>query len=104
MFRTLVCLGCFSMLALVGCDSNPKEKEIKIQVDATGEAKAILKRYAAGSKPGSEVTGFKNVVAEVRKVDAAKADILEKGLDEIEKNPANAKTKATELLKQLGWS
>ena len=103
MLRTLVCFGCLSILA-IGCDGKPKEQEIKIQADATGEAKAILKRYAGGAKPGSEVTGFKNVVAEVRKVDASKADILEKGLAEIEKNPTTAKAKATELLKQLGWS
>jgi len=69
--------------------------------DPMVEAKAVLTRYVNGSPVTSEAEGFSNLAQRVKEKDPAKGEILDKGLGEIKANPASAKAKATELLKQL---
>jgi hypothetical protein len=49
----------------------------------------------------SEAESFPDLVKRVKEKDAAKGDLLEKGLNEIKANPAVARPRATELLKKL---
>jgi hypothetical protein len=88
--------------AAVGCGH--KEEPIEIKTDGVTQAKQLLQAYAKGQRLGSESTSYEYHVKQVREVDPAKADILEKGLAEIAKTsgPATA-AKAKELLKKLGW-
>ena len=101
--------GClFAGLALataaMGCGCSPQEKSIEIKPsnDPLLQARAVLERYAAGQPLSSEVSTFPQLIADVRKADPARADILEKGLAEIQKAPANSRpAKAKELLAKL---
>lgn len=87
----------------VGCNSGtPKIETVQApEADPLAEAKAMLTNYANGMPVTSEAEGFPQLVERVKKKDAAKADLLEKGLNQIKQNPGTAKAKASELLKQL---
>lgn len=62
----------------------------------------ILQRYAEGQALGSEVTSFPKLVEDVRAVDPARADILEKGLQEVQQSDSSALPgKAKKLLEQI---
>jgi len=65
------------------------------------QAKIFLKRYADGAPMTSEVSAFPQIVEEVRKADPAKADLLQKGFDDMKKSPSSLKAKAKELLSKL---
>ena len=83
-------------------DEKPKVEKVEAPVaDPLVEAKAILNNYANGMPVTSEAESFPELVSRVKEKDAAKGAILEKGLAEIKTNPASAKAKATDLLKQL---
>jgi hypothetical protein len=69
--------------------------------DPLAEAKTILNNYAKGRPVTSEAESFPDLAKRVKEKDAAKGELLEKGLQAIKDNPASAQTKATELLKQL---
>lgn len=87
-----------------GCGKGVKEEEIKVDAanDPLNEPRAILKRYGEGQALGSEVASFPKMVADVRKVDAARADVLEKGLEEIKKAAPSARAAlAKDLHKKL---
>lgn len=86
-----------------GCNSGtPKIETVQApEADPLAEAKAILTNYANGMPVTSEAEGFPQLVERVKKKDAAKAVMLEKGLNQIKQNPSTAKSKAGELLKQL---
>ena len=88
---------------LLGCNpGTPKVETYDVAApDPLAEAKSILTNYSNGMPPTSEVESYPDLVKRVKEKDAAKGDILEKGLNEIKANPASAKAKATELLKQL---
>lgn len=91
----------FAILPL-GCTSGVKEEKIEVkQADGLQQARTLLKRYADGQPMTSEATSFPYLVNEVRKTDPAKADVLEKGLEDLKKNPANLRAKAKELLGKL---
>ena len=87
----------------VGCDTGtPQVKTIDApQMDPVQEAKNILTNYSNGSPVTSEAAGFPDLIKRVKEKDAAKGEILEKGLNEIKATPSNAKPIATELLKKL---
>jgi len=87
----------------VGCGSGtPKVETYNVpEPDPLVEARSILTNYSNGAPVTSEMESFPDLVKRVKEKDAAKGDILEKGLDEIKANPGSAKAKATELLKQL---
>jgi hypothetical protein len=108
MFRSGCLLaGFFCGVALPGCSSKPKEEviEIKAANDPLASARSVLKRYADGQPLASEVTSFPQMVEDVRKVAPDKAEILEKGLADIQKaSAAGRAAKAKELLSKLASS
>jgi len=87
----------------VGCDTGaPQVKTIDAPaMDPVQEAKNILTNYSNGSPVTSEAAGFDNLAKRVKEKDAAKGEVLEKGLNDIKANPASAKSVAAELLKKL---
>lgn len=89
---------------MLGCQPAIQEKtiEVKASNDPLNEPRAILKRYAEGQPMTSEVSSFPNMVDNVRKLDPQRADILEKGLADLQKaSPSARPAKARELLKKL---
>lgn len=100
MFRLFQC-ALLGLMALAGC-GGPKEESIPIKIDPMIQVTSTLQSYAKGQPLGSEVTSYEYMVNEVRKVDAAKADVLKAGLDEIQKVKGSPAAKAKELLKKLG--
>ncbi|MFO1040474.1 MAG: hypothetical protein U0941_01735 [Planctomycetaceae bacterium] len=100
---TFVVFG--GLVSVIGC-GHGGVKEETIQVKAANDPlhtpKSILQRYAEGQAFGSEVSSFPAMVESVRKVDKERADILEKGLDELQKaSEAERPAKAKELLSKL---
>ena len=87
----------------LGCSSGtPKVEVVKAPApDPIARVKALLTNYANGMPVTSEAGSFADLAAQVKEKDAAKGEIVEKGLAEIKANPASAKTKANELLKKL---
>jgi hypothetical protein len=87
----------------VGCDTGtPQVKTIDApQMDPVQEAKNILTNYSNGSPVTSEAAGFPDLIKRVKEKDAAKGEILEKGLNDIKASPGSAKSTATDLLKKL---
>ena len=91
-------------LVLTGCGKPGRVKEELIEVKpnpAIDQAKQLLGNYAKGQKLGSEASSFETIVADVRKTDASKAEILEKGFAELKKPKVDTKAKAREILAQL---
>ncbi len=93
----------------VGCGGGVTEQTITIQgakqgpVDPLDEPRMLLARYADGQAIGSESTSFEYHVNQVRKVDPALADVLDKGFKElVAAQPAALRTKAKALLDQIG--
>ena len=88
----------------VGCaqSGTPEIETYQVTVvDPINEAKAILTNYANGMPVTSEADSYPDLIKRVKEKDAAKGDILEKGLMGIKANPATARPVAIELLKQL---
>lgn len=88
---------------ICGCGpSGVKEQEIQVkQQTALDRAKALLENYSKGQPLGSETMQFESLVQEVRQTDSAKADILEKGFNDLKKTKGDVSAKAKELLKKL---
>ncbi len=105
MSRLLCLLAGLALAATVtGCSQPVKEQKIQIKTptDPLAPAVTILQQYANGQAMGSEATSFAYLVGELRKADPAKADILEKGLDDLQKSPPGSlQAKAKALLDQL---
>lgn len=95
-------LGSLIAFSITAC-SKPQNETIVIKVadDPLDGIRTVLDGYAKGLPLRSEVTSFPNFITDVRKVNPAKADILEKGLEELQKPNANLKSKASELLEKL---
>ena len=80
------------MFLVIGCSPVRVEKiEVKASNDPLHEPRQILERYAAGQALGSEVTSFPYLVDNVRKVDTTRADVLDKGLNDLQKASASAR-------------
>jgi hypothetical protein len=96
-------LAVASCAGFVGCQSGTPKVETYAPAadDPLAEAKATLTNYANGMPVTSEAESFPDLVKRVKEKDAAKGDLLEKGLNEIKANPAVARPRATELLKKL---
>ncbi len=87
-----------------GSDGRVRPQDIAIKEDtALKRATTLLESYAKGQAVGSESTSFEYMVNELRKEDPTRADILQKGLEELQKTkgPATA-AKAKEILAKLG--
>lgn len=102
--------SCFFLIALllaaavIGCGSPVKEEQIELKAanDPLSLPKSVLQRYAEGQPMGSEATSFPKMVEDVRKADPAKADILEKGLQELQQAAPDARAGlAKSLLEKL---
>ncbi|MBA4188488.1 MAG: hypothetical protein C0467_10825 [Planctomycetaceae bacterium] len=101
-----ICFGSVASLAalLVGCNPPGKIKEEVIDVPQNppiSQAKQLLEAYAKGQPLGSEASSYDQLVADVRKTDPVRADVLEKGFAELRKPNANTAAKAKEMLKEL---
>ena len=99
-------LACACLIAvLAGCGSGGVQEqqiEVKAANDPLHLPKSILQRYAEGQALGSEVSGFPAMVESVRKVDKVRADVLEKGLQEIQDaSDGERRAKAKDLLSKL---
>ena len=101
----------FSALMLVfllGCGGGgveEREIEVKASNDPLYEPRAILTRYAEGQPLGSEIASFPYHVNQVRETDPERADILEKGIADLQAAPpAKRKEIAKELLTKLAPS
>src|SRR5438132_1704483 len=95
------------LVLLLGCGQRVKEEQIEVKPsnDPLSRPRAVLQQYANGQPMGSEVTSFPHMVEEVRKTDPARADILEKGLADLQKAPPGARAgKAKDLLSRIAPS
>jgi hypothetical protein len=92
-------------LAAFGCSpraANERDISVKAENDPLAEARTILQRYASGQPMSSEVSSFPRLVENVRAHDPKRADVLQKGLDDLQKSaPATRQAKAKDLLKKL---
>ena len=101
--RTFVLLaGLTAVLVVAGCSQGRVEEDIQVSAanDPLNEPRSILHRYAEGQPLGSEVSNFPHMVENVRKVDSARADVLEKGLAEIQHAPAAERPALAKALEQ----
>jgi len=89
----------FGTMTLTGCSNKPAY-DVKPQ-GGIEQARKILDGYAKGNPPGSEQMSFPEIVEDVRKADAGKAQTLEQGFAAISRNPRNAASQAKDLLKKL---
>jgi hypothetical protein len=105
MNRTSILLtALLGLVVVAGCRQGVSEQEILVNAanDPLHEPRLLLQRYAAGQPLGSEVTSYPHLVAEVRKVDAARADVLERGFADIQKaSPSARASKAADVLKKI---
>lgn len=93
-------------LALTGCGGEgrvkPHDVEIKVKQTPLDQAISFLNQYAQGNAMGSEAAMFDDVIKGVRETDAAKADILQKGFEDLKKaSPAQRKSLAASLIKRV---
>ena len=90
---------------LTGCQpGGVPEKQIVVKAsnDPLHEPRQILQRYAQGQPLASEVSSFPAMIENVRKSDPARADVLQKGLEDIQKAGGAARVaKAKELLDKI---
>ncbi|MCA9182621.1 MAG: hypothetical protein KDA51_14255 [Planctomycetales bacterium] len=103
-FKTVLGLLLLSVVLLPGCSSGVKEEtiEVKPSNDPLAMPRTMVQRYADGAPLGSEVTSFPNLVEALRESDPVRAEVLEKGLKEIQDASASARqAKAKELLLKL---
>jgi septation ring formation regulator EzrA len=102
--KTHWCVALALAVTALGCGPRVGEKEIEVKADNDPlvAARAVIQRYAEGQPLSSEVTSFPKLVEDVRAKDPQRADVLEKGLEDLQKAPAGARqAKAKELLKKL---
>jgi hypothetical protein len=107
MKKYILLIAVLSFPVLVGCGGGVKEEAIQVKpIDPMDQVKQTLDRYAKGEPITSEVTSFDYMVNQLREKDAAKADILQKGLDELKDPKKTTKAqlpgKAKDLMSKLG--
>jgi hypothetical protein len=97
-------LAALCALIAFGCGSPVREETIKVKAenDPLNAPRSILKAYADGQEPGSEVASYPKMVADVKQVDTKRGEILEKGFQEIlDAPPANRPELAKTLLTKI---
>lgn len=101
--RTAFLLAGIFLFSTVGCENKPVEKDIQIEIKGgpLEKAKALVKRYADGQPMSSEASTFPGLVEELKAANPAKGAILEKGLEDLQKNKGSLKSAAKELLSKL---
>jgi hypothetical protein len=103
--RFLTALLLAAAATLVGCGppGRTKEETIEVKEDSPlNEAKKLLESYAKGQPLGSETTSYQYLVTGVRKTDAPRADVLEKGFADLQKtSKAGVPAKAKDVLAKL---
>src|SRR5205085_11205418 len=103
-FMLRLLAGLLVVVVLFGCGSSgmPEVKSYPVKATAPlDEAKALLQNYANGQPMASEAASFPDLVERVRQTDPQKADILAKGLADMEKSKTNIAGKAKALLQKL---
>lgn len=92
-----------ALLAGCGPDGKVQPEDIAIKEDtALKRAQNLLESYAKGQALGSEVASYEFLVNDLRKDDTARADILQKGFEELKKTKGAATAaKAKEILNKL---
>jgi hypothetical protein len=103
LFATVAITGLGTVLSS-GCSGQktPEVKKYQVQMPTGVErAKQVLQNYANGAPVGSEATTFSEIVDEVKKTDAKKGALLEKGFAEIQQSQESPAEKAKALLEQL---
>jgi len=95
-------LGSLIAFSITAC-SQPKNETIIIKAaeDPLDGIRTVLDGYVKGQPIRSEASSFPNYINDIRKVSPEKADILEKGLEELQKPGANVQGKAKALLEKL---
>lgn len=86
MSRFLFVVAAVAPLFVIGCGAGPREEQtiaVKASNDPLEMPRSVLNQYVAGQPMGSEAAGFDAMIEAVRKVDAQRADVLQKGFDEI---------------------
>lgn len=104
MIRFFCLFGGLLAAALTGCSGPTPEEQIEVSAsnDPLSEPRSILQRYADGQALGSETVSFPYMVEQVRKTDPQRADVLEKGLEDLQKAaPGARRAKAKELLAKI---
>ena len=103
---TLACyLAVTALLWTPGCGHGGVD-EMQIEVKASNDPltlpRSVLQQYANGQPMGSEVSNFPAMIETVRDTDPNRAEILEKGLAEIQASPASSRSaKAKALLEKI---
>ena len=104
-YRLLFAAPLAVAVTLTGCGPSGRVKEETIEVkenSALDQSKKYLEAYSKGQPISSEASTYDSLVAEVRKTDAARADVLQKGFDDIRKaSKAAVPAKAKEVLAKL---
>jgi len=89
---------------MMGC-AQKGDRVLPFTPDPLGEAKTILRSYAAGPAAGqpvsSESLGFDDLVERVRQADAGKADKLRVFFDDVRKKGVSNPVAAKKLLDEL---
>ena len=69
--------------------------------DPLAGVRTILEGYVKGVPMRSEVTSFPDFINSAKKANPEKGELLEKGLQELQKPGTNLKAKASALLEKL---
>jgi hypothetical protein len=95
-------LGSLIAFSITAC-SKPQNETIiiKTAADPLDGLRTVLDGYAKGQPLRSEVSSFPDYINDIRKVNPEKADVLEKGLQELQKPGVNVQSKAKALLEKL---
>ena len=98
----LVCLLLLGLL-VIGCGPGTAPEPVPPSGgQALNLAKTTLQSYINGEQRGSEVESYEWMVENVRQSDPAKADILQKGFDELKRcSNSSLKSAAQKILDQL---
>ena len=87
MFRAPAAVGIVLLLsAIFGCGSSgtPKIETVTAPApDPLAQAKSMLTNYAKGMPVTSEAASFPDLIEKVKAKDAAKGELLDKGLNQI---------------------
>lgn len=95
-------LGSLIAFSITAC-SQPKNETIiiKAAADPLDGIRTVLDGYVKGQPIRSEASSFPDYINDIKKVNPEKADILEKGLEELQKPGVNVQSKAKALLEKL---